>query len=277
MATATAKPTTEQNPGTALARGADVCKSIDTVVRAHGLAALGEYGEFERTIVLTEGLRQLRNLISPAFVTAFLMPLQGSRLGFKTDKDSSGGYGVDVVRDCFIEATLRGARFIGNEINIIAGNPYLTKEFFERAVYQLPGLHDLKLGFKPPAFSGDRAIVSCGAKWTLHGEEQELNREIPIRVNKGMGDDAVLGKATRKLLKAVWDRVVGNSLSTPDGDAGDIPPYIDAEAIEPTDGEKKAFGFKAEQPDQAANLREEAAEAEEAATDDGDVTDTDAA
>ncbi|MFK5282891.1 hypothetical protein ACI3PL_25325, partial [Lacticaseibacillus paracasei] len=56
------------------------------------------------------------------------MALQGNRLGFKTDKDKSGGYPESVVKNCLIEAVLLGIQPTGNQFNIIAGNMYPTKE-----------------------------------------------------------------------------------------------------------------------------------------------------
>jgi hypothetical protein len=50
-----------------------------------------------------------------------------------------------------------------------------------------------------------------------------------VKVNSGQGDDQVLGKATRKLFKAVYEQITG-SPSGDDGDVDEIGGVIEASA-----------------------------------------------
>lgn len=57
------------------------------------------------------------------------------------------------------------------------------------------------------------------ATWLLHGKPDSLEVCIPVRVNSGMGADAILGKATRKILGRIHARITGsNQMIDDDGD-----------------------------------------------------------
>ena len=82
---------------------------------------------FERAYATAKSIEVLKTLLTPEYM-APIMNLQGNRLGFKTDKDKSGGYPIDHVKNCLIEAVLTGLQPVGNQFNIIAGQMYATKE-----------------------------------------------------------------------------------------------------------------------------------------------------
>lgn len=171
-------------------------------------------GRFERAFCLAAAMQRLRGLITHQMM-ADVMALQGTPLGFLTDRDDRGGYPVEVVKEVAIEATLRGLRLVGNEINIIGGRCYVTKQGLGRLVRSWPGLADLRLEVRSPKIEQDWALVPCRATWTLAGQPQVLDctgeRAIPVRVNKGMIVDAVLGKAQRKLLARIYEQLCGDS------------------------------------------------------------------
>jgi hypothetical protein len=141
------------------------------------------------------------------------MPLQGSSLGFRTDKDSQGGYPEAVVIECATEALLRGLRLTGNEWNIIGGRCYVAQAGCARLVSTYPGLTDLEHAPGVPVMGNGGAIVEYTMRWKLDGVAMGMTRRIPVRVNGGMGMDAVLGKAKRKMLAAVYERLTGSVLS----------------------------------------------------------------
>lgn len=199
---------------------------VDAIGEQCQMTALASGGSFQTTFMVAAAVQALRTAITDEMMQD-IMALQGTRLGFVTDKDKSGGYDIKTVKECVIEATLRGFRPVGNEMNIIAGRFYGTKEGFERKVAEHPGLTDLRLKFGIPQNKNGGAVVECSAKWLLCGLSQSLEREIPVKVNAGMGVDAILGKATRKLLKAVYGHVTGSEHTMPDGDADDA---IDAKS-----------------------------------------------
>lgn len=176
-----------------------------------------------------------------------IMALQGSRLGFRTDKDrernKDGGFGypMTVVRDCMIEGILLGARPCGNEINIIAGNTYLTREYFLRVLREWPGLTDLVIKSCVPVIVGGEALVEVKATWKLDGrldmihcrKSEENDDRISIRVNNGMGTDAILGKADRKIGAKIWRRLTGSETTIEgDSDDADTPRNIPSRTLE---------------------------------------------
>src|SRR5207248_1658358 len=71
----------------------------------------------------------------------------------------------------------------------------------------------------PRLVSEKGAVVKCRAEWKQEGTSQVLEREFAIRVNSGMGTDAIIGKATRKLYAAICERLSGKV--TPEGEAGE--------------------------------------------------------
>lgn len=185
-----------------------------------GLAA----SKFAPALRMAEGMVKLQRLLEGDALKSVML-LQGSRLGFRTDKKPGETYPPMVVRDCVIEAVLRGFALVGNEFNIIAGNFYGTREGFERAVKELPGLTDLDVQPRLAAADmKDGATIDVGytATWKLDGAQQQIEGSIPIRVNKYQGADAVLGKAWRKVLARVHKKVTGSAHTLPEGDVGDV-------------------------------------------------------
>lgn len=197
------------------------CLSLDRIAAENQLSVLNGDTGFATALRIAYAIGTLRDALPDQVLKPFLA-LQNTALGFYTDKPD--GYPVATVRDCLIEAVLRGARPYGNELNIISGRCYLTKSFYVRAVPALPGMTEVSVSLSVPRLAGDKgAIVDAVASWKLHGQPQTLNcspgkavREIAVRVNSGMGTDAILGKATRKAYKAIHDQVTG--WNTADGE-----------------------------------------------------------
>ena len=152
---------------------------LDEVAKAGQLAA-DESSAFRKMILMANGVAQLRALLTDDIMTP-IMALQGTALGFRTDKDSSGGYPLPVVRDCVIEATLRGLTTTGNEFNIIAGRFYATKEGFGRLLANIPGLRYMITPGIPKTATGG-AIAPMTITWEYNGNKNEKLIEFPVRV-----------------------------------------------------------------------------------------------
>lgn len=197
----------------------EVIAKIDEVA-AGALDIFKAKGSFALELRMAEAIGDLRAALTPE-VMAPIMALQGSSLGFRTDRDGGTSYPVEVVRDCFIQAKLRGYRAIGNEFNIIGGNFFAAKNGIRRKLLDTPGFTDYKPGLEPPkmATSGEGAIVKARATWKIDGIADSLEQDIPIRVNKGQGADAILGKAVRRLDALVLARLEG--VTTPEAEVGD--------------------------------------------------------
>ncbi len=199
--------------------------------------------DLQKAVVLSRGVTAMRKVLTDEFVEEVFMPLQGTPLGFQTDRDNNDGspgkpthYEVDDVRECMIEAMVHGFRPTGNEVNILAGRTYGAKAGYERKVREWEGLTDLRLTPGVPHNVGEKgSLVAYTATWNLNGEPMSLTRDtikgtdginrdsrIPVKVNKFMGADAIVGKATRKMLKAIHDLLSGSAMTLTDGEVDSL-------------------------------------------------------
>ncbi|MEY4548408.1 MAG: hypothetical protein RL685_4603 [Pseudomonadota bacterium] len=208
-------------------------KEIESALSECGVDVIGKLPTFMQAVRMAQGISALRAALSDHFVQTVLMPLQGSKLGFLTDKDKDGGYGLNIVRDCCIEAMLRGFYVVGNEFNIIAGGFYGARAGWERKVAEYPGLTDLVHQPGVPQLAGDKgALVPYVATWCFNGKPMSLrciqeqggpDLRIPVKVNAGMGADAILGKAARKVAFRIYQRINGSTLGAGEGEVGEDP------------------------------------------------------
>jgi hypothetical protein len=181
------------------------------------------------SIKLAQGRLQIQKTImnTPELKNSILA-LQDSPIGFLSDKKDKGGYDEKTVIECAVEAMLRGLYLHNNEFNIIAGRFYQTVNGCFHQLQDNPQLKDLQTTLMVPEMKPNGALVTCSATWTLNGEKKNIGIEendpciIPIKVNNFMGSDAVLGKARRKLLARILERVTGNAVA--DGDANEAEP-----------------------------------------------------
>ena len=181
-------------------------------------------GNFARMFAMGSAMGALREALTDGIMRS-VMKLQGSKLGFKTD----AVYDVRVVRDCLIDALMYGVQPVGNQFNIIGGNAYITKEGYTALLANLPGLSRLKLVIAPAVVSESKtagvsrsgeqcqkiereAQVPVRMSWVFRGEEESEVLEFTIRVNKGMSEDALRGKAERKARKWLYEYLTGCAL-----------------------------------------------------------------
>ncbi len=195
----------------------DKAKQLDKVSSRFSNALSVADSPFSAAITLSQGIATLRELLDDG-VMGELMRLADSPLGFMTDRAKSGApYKTSEVKDAIIEAILRGFRVAGNEFNIISSRFYGAKAGLHRKVISYPGVTDFKETFGIPKMAADKgAIVVAKATWKQSGHRSELSREFAIRVNTGMGVDAIIGKCQRKLYAAVLNQLSG--IITPDGE-----------------------------------------------------------
>jgi hypothetical protein len=232
-----AKPT-----GSMVAIG-DKIKALDAFAEANSLALLTtDKGQFESAIMVADAITHLKSMLT-AEVMKPIMALQGTSIGYRTDKDATGGYPVEVVRDAFIDVVLKGFKVVGNEFNIIAGRAYFTREGYEGALLRLSRLghfSDFQDAYSIPKMVSDsEAIVTASASWKFKGVVGKIeNAQFSIRMNKGMGADGAIGKAKRKLKARVHERVTG--IAATEGDTSDGP-VIDVHST-PVTGTGTAVG-----------------------------------
>lgn len=201
-------------------------------------------GHFSQAVAAAALVHRLRAALTRDVWDA-IKPMANTGIGFLTDRDPSkprvkyeGGrrielpvepYSDDELKNAVIEGLFRGANVVGNELNVISGRCYLTKEYFRRKVRQFAGLSNLEISISPPKMEGEqRAICLCQAGWLLEGRRQSFGPvEIAIRVNSGMGYDAILGKAEKKILAGIWRKLTGSEQELPTGDVDEG--IVDAE------------------------------------------------
>lgn len=192
---------------------------------------------FRKAYLMAEGIKKLRELLTPEYMGP-IMQLQGSRLGFRTDKDLKDdktpgpGYPMEVVKNCVIEATLNGLQVTGNQFNIIAGNMYPTKEGCGYILNNFKGLkHQIVISLPRMSNDGKSAAVDASIKWSLNEESFEETVPIGIRVNAYMGIDAIIGKATRKARAWLISRITGQEVT--DGEIEDVKHTVVNESKKP--------------------------------------------
>lgn len=184
---------------------------------------------FEKAYQMATAIEQLELLLTDEYM-APIMRLQGTTLGFKTDKDlkringswvKGDGYPVEVVRRCLIEAVLKGYQPTNNEFNIIAGNTYPTKNGLERKANEWHGLkYSIVLTIKSFDVTKGSALIDALIKWNYNGENNEIIVPIPLKIDQYTSVDAANGKAKRKALAWLLSNISGEVVT--DGDVEDV-------------------------------------------------------
>ena len=209
----------------------------------NGIIAQREASQFKRTLLVSTAMGELQNLLTPK-IMAPIMNLQNKSLGFRTDNPN--GYPVDVVRDCLIEATLKGVYPVGNEFNIIAGRCYITKEGYFHKLHDIPNFSWVEIPGIPRNVGDNGAIIKVALEWTYNGKSSTKELELAIRVNRGMGADAIIGKALRKARAWLYTTITGQDIG--DGEAdGDVIDVEVSESPSPFEAEPKVDSGSEEQ------------------------------
>jgi hypothetical protein len=91
---------------------------------------LAESEDFFKPIVMAMAIKDLREALTPEAMSA-VKELAGTSLGFLTDKQGDKQYDVATIRECVVEAMIRGVGVVGNQFNIIAGRFYMARNGWE--------------------------------------------------------------------------------------------------------------------------------------------------
>jgi hypothetical protein len=152
--------------------------------------------------------------------------VQDTPLGFRTDRDpklvnkrtgkANEPYDEGTVKDCLIEAMLRGVQLVGNQFNIISGRCYITREGYEYLIRRLADVTDFSHVEGVPVRKEGGVTIACESRWRKAGQDQELKVIIPVKSDEYSGADQLLGKAARKFLKRCYEQMTGSVTS--DGD-----------------------------------------------------------
>ena len=196
------------------------------------LSVLKSETPFAAGLGMALALDKMRELLTPD-VMKYIMKLQGTNLGFLTDKDKSGGYGVEVVRDVLIEAFAVGANMVGKEINIMSKGMYLCKNFFFRVLDEKLGADNWNFNHELPQIQTKKmrgangteyneiqgATVKTAIWWKDKTGEHTQEITKAIKGDKHASADAYYGKADRKAGCWLLGQVTGERFS--DGDVED--------------------------------------------------------
>lgn len=207
-----------------------VANEIDEIAGAVQLYDARD-GGLAQQLAVAQAVVDMRSLLTDEVMQP-VMALMNTGLGFVTDQDpnrpsrnnpSPKPYSVAVVREVVIEAKLRGFNLVGQEFNIIASKFYAAKNGLQRKLRDgktIKGLAKFRDFYELPKLSSDgqSAVVKCHATWEMNGKPERVDFEFFVKLH-GMGPDAALGKAERRLAKEVLKFVTGESV--PDGDVDD--------------------------------------------------------
>ncbi len=192
-------------------------------------------GRLKKAVMMGAAISRLRSMMNPPIMQV-LMSLMNSPLGFMTDRgpqayreDMKKPYPEDVVKECAIEALLKGVMWTDNEFNIIASRCYIALNGYWRKVRGITGLTNFRPAPGIPIIHNGQTVVRFGASWKMNGKADQLldgenkpGRVFAIQVNKGSGPDQIAGKAMRKGLKAVFEQIHGSELGDEPDDATEI-------------------------------------------------------
>lgn len=209
----------------------DSMATIKSIASQYSVSALVACDPFEQAIMMGEGMKALQSAMTKEILDR-ITSVKGSPLGFLTDEAGRDKpYPIEVIRDCVIEALLRGFRPVGNEFNIIAGRFYGAQNGYVRLVCNLEGVTDVVEAPGVPTIGQGRAAVPYVLSCKFNGETVRIERivtpqmdgRIMVKINSGMGDDGALGKAKRKIYKAMYDRLTNSQFTAADADLDDRP------------------------------------------------------
>lgn len=189
-------------------------EALDAIV-AYGRSAMRLANGMRKSLMRSNYIARMRSALTPEVMGA-VMYLQGSELGFLTDKDKEGGYPANVVRDCVISAAAKGLAPVENQFNIIGGRMYVTTNGCLQILADLGVRHSETAAI--PQLGADRAKTKVLVEWEEDGQRQSKELEFEVRLNKGMGVDGANGKAIRKARMWLVNRISGMTLADADAE-----------------------------------------------------------
>jgi hypothetical protein len=199
---------------------AETCDKIDDRAHRYSDDMASAKSHLRRAMILARATDDMEALFGKE-IMEMILKLENRQGGFMTDKTGRGGekdyYSVEEIKRCAIQAVVWGCYFTGNEWNIISGRCYRTGAFWERKVREIPGVSDLDLVPGVPRLIDGRTVVRVAASWKvgeragrLIGADGQPGVAFSIRVNAGMSDDAVVGKARAKAWRLIYEKETGS-------------------------------------------------------------------
>lgn len=194
----------------------------------------------------------LRQILTDEIMNAVFMPLMNTSIGFLTDKDPNvtnkktgmpnQPYSVAIVRDCLIDAVMRGLLPTGNQFNIIAGRQYTTNEGYSYLLKKLNVRHMISKSILPAAPNAPFVDVKCSIAYFVNGEVgKPFSITVQCKQDAYSSPDQIKGKADRKAKKTLYEFITGEDVR--DGDVvsadDDLPVDDQAQPEAPSVEDKK--------------------------------------
>jgi len=219
------------------------------------------------SVEVAEYIDALRTAIEPHMKK--IMMLCDSPIGFRTDRSPSilesnerkgkgprTPYSKAVIKECAIEALIRGVKLIGDQFNIISGRCYIPLNGY-KSLLNTTRAYGLKYSITKVSITDSEHIAEGRAAWELDGKPYEMAKKFFCKAHGAITTwEQTEGKATRKLLKAVYERITSRAFH--DDDEGIREGAIDIEAKQVTEPETKAIALgphETKEPDR--NLEKE--------------------
>lgn len=168
----------------------------------------------------------LRQILTDEIMNAVFMPLMNTTVGFLTDHDPNkpnkqgvrpAPYSVAIVRDCLIDAVMKGLLPTGNQFNIIAGRQYTTNEGYSYLLKKLNVRHMISKAILPAAPNAPFVDVKCSINYFVNGEVgKPFTITVQCKQDAFASPDQIKGKADRKAKKTLYEFITGEDVR--DGD-----------------------------------------------------------
>jgi len=157
---------------------------------------------------------QLRQALTDAVMNEVFMPLMNTTIGFRTDHDPNGkkpmaAYSLQVVRDCLIDAISIGLMPTGNQMNIIAGRMYPTKEGYTALLKKIGCKYIISVGQDQQKPDAPFAEIPCKINYEWNGEKGGYTFVATVKKDSYSSADQLRGKAERRAKKSLYEYLTG--------------------------------------------------------------------
>lgn len=260
----------EESKKTAKDTFLEVAVKLDSISSEMQLITSDSLQPFKNAYQSAFLIGELRKMLTPEYMKPIML-LQGSSLGFKTDRDipregQTKGYSEEVVKECVIAAIRYGLSVIDNQFNIIGGNMYVTINGIKVLLKKIHGLTYKTIPLKHEiAADGKSGTITMRINWNLNGSAgtEDYIVTTSAKGNQIVTVDNLVGKARRKAEGWLYTYVTGNPLD--DGDVVDTEVKIiniDTKADVDTKTKQRLLGMidKCTTKEQLESLRKNAAD-----------------
>lgn len=164
-------------------------------------------------------VKLLREALTDEVMHEVFMPLMNTKIGFLTDRDPSKPdkktgqsptpYPVPVVRDCLIDALAMGLMPTGNQMNILAGRMYPTKEGYSALLSRLGVKYICEVGLDESEPSAKAARIQVVINYSYNGEKSKIATIATVKKDGYSSLDQLRGKAERRGKKILYEYLTG--------------------------------------------------------------------